>query len=274
MAIEDLPLDPSRPASPSSPPPPRTSPTRWIVVIAAAMAAGAVLTFFWMSRTQPSPASPAPTAATDVPTGANRPDRQPLNLPGLDGADTFLADLVMALSRHPLIARVVATEDLVRIVALAVVQIGDGKTPATPLAALQPSGRLQVIGAPTGTLNPASYERWNAATAALVSVDAAAAAQLYVNVKPLFDEAVVELGQPGGDFDDSIVLAIRTLAATPDVTDGPVLLRRPGYFEHEDATLRALLPVQKQFLLIGPDNRRQVMDWLEQLATNLDLRLN
>jgi len=272
MAFEDLPLDPSRPVAP--PPPPRTSATRWIVVIAAAMAGGALLTFWWMSRVQPSPAAPVPTVATDVPTSANRPDRQPMNLPGLDGADTFLAELVMALSRHPVIARLVATPDLVRAVALAIVQIGDGKTPASPLAALQPSGRLQVIGAPTGTLNPASYERWDAATAALVSVDAAAAAQLYVNVKPLFDEAVVELGQPGGDFDLTIVTAIGTLAATPDISDDPVLLRRPGYFEHEDPTLRALLPVQKQFLLIGPDNRRQIMDWLRQLATNLDLRLN
>jgi hypothetical protein len=185
----------------------------------------------------------------------------------------FLAELVGALSRHPVVARLVATPDLVRALALAVVQIGDGKTPATPLGALQPAGRLQVIGSPSGRLNPASYERWNPAVAALVSVDAAEAAQLYVNVKPLFDEAVVELGQPGGDFDDVIVLAIRTLAATPDLADDPVLLSRPGYFEHEDAALRALLPVQKQFLLIGPDNRHQVMDWLRQLATNLDLRI-
>jgi hypothetical protein len=274
MAIDDLSHDPAGPVPPSGGPPARTSATRWILVIVAAMAAGAFLTFSWMSRTQSSPVAPAPTAATDVPTGANRPDRQPLNLPGLDGADTFLADLVSALSRHPMIARLVATPDLVRSVALAVVQIGDGKTPASPLAVLQPSGRLQVIGAPTGTLNPASYDRWNVATAALVSIDAAAAAQLYVNVKPLFDEAVVELGQPGGDFDLAIVTAILTLAATPDISDEPVLLSRPGYFEHEDAALRALLPVQKQFLLIGPDNRRQIMDWLRQLATNLDLGID
>jgi hypothetical protein len=31
--------------------------------------------------------------------------------------------------------------------------------------------------------------------------------------------------------------------------------------------------VQKQFLLIGPDNQRRVLSWLEETAGHLDLSL-
>jgi hypothetical protein len=276
---DDLPLETGRApagaegrdAAPARLPPSRLpSVLRWVLVIAGAMAAGAALTFWWMSRTQPAPVEPAPTTATDVPLGANRPSPDPMPLPPLDDSDTFFQGLVSTLSEHPVLARLLATKGLVRSGALAVVQIGDGKTPATPLTVLRPSSRLQVAGSPSGQLDPRSYDRWNGAVAALTSIEPASAAQLYVNVKPLFDEAYRELGQ-GSDFDAAIVAAIAMLSETPALDDDPVLARRPGYFEHEDADLRALRPVQKQFLLIGPDNRAAVLRWLNELATHLDL---
>ena len=58
----------------------------------------------------------------------------------------------------------------------------------------------------------------------------------------------------------------------PVQTDDAQLLRRTTYLEHEDAASRALPPVQKQFLLIGPKNRRRVMDWLRQVADRLEIK--
>jgi len=280
MPYEDLPLDPS-------PPPGRTPPEsahghrpsvlRWILVVVAAMATGGLLTFWWMSRTQPEPATPAPTTATDVPIGTNRPAAEDLTLPELDQSDTFLRQLVSVLSSHPLLSRLMTTDHIVRAATLAVVQIGDGKTPATPLRVLRPSQRLTLQGPASAEtsparVDPASYRRWDDAVGALVSVDPADAAQFYVNVKPLFDEAYQELGQ-GHDFDRAIVAAVVMLAGTPEPSADPMLLRRPGYFEHDDAALRSLRPVQKQFLLIGPENRTRVLTWMRQVATNLDLEL-
>ncbi len=278
MTYDDLPLSTSRPGEeepPGSRRPERSSVLRWVVVITAAMAAGGLLTFWWMSRTQPEPASPAPTMATDVPIGTNRPAAEDLTLPELAESDGFLRELVAVLSQHPLLARVMAGQQIVRSATLAIVQIGDGKTPATPLSMLRPSTRLRLLGpasadAPASRIDPATYERWNAAVAALTSIEPADAAQLYVNVKPLFDEAYEELGQ-GADFDRAIVAAVGMLAGTPEPASDPLLLRRPGYFEHDDATLRSLRPVQKQFLLIGPENRRRVLNWLRQVTTQLDL---
>jgi hypothetical protein len=274
MAFDDLPLD--RPASPEPPAPPARppSPTRWVVIGAGAVIAGALLALWWMSRAQPVATVPAPTAATDVALKSKRPKGQPLDLPPLGESDTFIQDLISTLSRHPTLARLLATKGIVRQATLAVVQIGEGKTPASPLAVLRPASRLRIIGTSTGKVDPITYIRWDSAVAGLVSVDPAEAAKVYVNVKRLFDEAYRDMGHQSGDFDEAIVRAIRTLDATPAIAGDPVLLQRPNYFEHEDPALSSLLPVQKQLLLIGPAHRKRVMAWLRQFADELDLRID
>jgi hypothetical protein len=92
-----------------------------------------------------------------------------------------------------------------------------------------------------------------------------------VNVKPLVDEAYIELGHADGNFDAAIVRAIQMLADTPTPAQTPTVLARPGYLEYEDPALRALKPVQKQFLLLGDANRRRLVTWLHEVARNLDL---
>ena len=270
MTFEDVPLD--RPPS-HQPLGTRSSPTRWIILAAGAVLVGALLTLWWMSRTRPTPTTPAPTQATEAPS-PKRPKAEAGPLPPLAESDTYLRDLISALSQHPVLAKLLATKGLVRGATLAVIQIGDGKTPASPLTVLRPASRLQIAGATSGRIDPANYSRWDGATGALISVDPIHAAQLYVSVKPLFDEAYGELGHPNGNFDEAIVRAIRTLDDTPQLKTEPTLSRHQSYFEHENPDLKSLLPVQKQLLLIGPDNRRKVMQWLKELATNLDLKID
>src|SRR6185436_9536326 len=140
-----------------------------------------------------------------------------------------------------------------------------------PLKALRPSSRAAMVGTGSGSLDPRSYRRWDAATAALLSLPPEDVAQLYVNVKPLFDQAYQDLGHSDPDFDRAIVKAIETLSETPRLTTEPILLSKPGYVEHEDPALKALLPVQRQFLLAGPENQRQIVSWLKRVASSLDL---
>lgn len=273
MAFDDLPLNRPSPLPGERRGDSQASPARWVVLAAVAIALAALLALFWMSRARPGTVTPTPTTATDVAVGTNRPKRQPLDLPALDTSDTFLREMVATLSRHPLIARLIATDGIVRTTALAIEQIGNGRTPALPLKVLRPSSRLAIVGGETGRIDPRTYARWDAASASLVTINPSDAAQLYVNVKPLFDEAYRELGHPNGDFDASIVRAIEMLNDTPRLTAEPELLRRPGYYEHSDATLRSLPPVQKQFLLIGLDNRQKILAWLKRFATTLDLKI-
>jgi hypothetical protein len=275
MAYDDLPLRPAGAPDPPSGSTERPSPTRWVIVVAAGAIGLAVLVLWWLSRAQPDPGVPAATTAmTEGTLQSERPQRQPLELPGLADSDGLMRELAATLSRHALLARLVAPRGVVRTAALAVIQVGDGKTPAQPLAPLRPDRRVEIAGGPSGPIDRGNYARWDSATQALLSIAAPDAAQVYVNVKPLFDEAYVELGHPDGDFDEAIVRAIRLLASTPDVSADPILLRRAGYFEHEDPVLRALKPVQKQLILLGDERRRQIMGWLTRFARNLDLRID
>lgn len=277
MTFEDVTIDrgPHHPLPEPDGPPPQEggSAWRWIVVGLAGVAAGAVLMFWWMSRAQPSPATPASPTVVDTASASNRPKRQPLDLPLLDNSDTLIRSLVSALSNHPWLARQIATPGLVRSTTLAVVQIGDGRTPAESLRALRPTSRLQIAGSASGKIDAASYRRWDVVSGALTSVSPADAAQLYVNIKPLVDQAYIELGHGGGDFDQAIVRAIQMLVETPEIQGDPVLNRRTGYFEYEDPALRALKPVQKQLILMGPENRQRLVTWLRQFAVALDLKL-
>jgi hypothetical protein len=269
MALDDLRYEPT--GGPSPAPPTRPGVLRWIAVALAGLAAGSLLTFWWMNRAQPPATAPAATLTSDAMLPINRPAAQPIPLPPLNASDSFLRELVAALSRHPTLARWLATPDLVRGAALAVVQIGDGRTPSVPLLALRPDSRVGTSGSDADLLDPASFRRWESAVRALTSIEPADAAQVYVNVKPLLAEAYRELGYPSGNFDEAVLRAIRMLAETPAAPDPPRLLKRPAYLEYEDATLRSLRPVQKQLLLIGPDNRRQVMAWLRRFGAALDL---
>jgi hypothetical protein len=250
------------------------SPLRWILLGLAAVAAGVALTLWWLSRAQPSPATPAPTTPVQVPLETSRPQAQEIPLPGLDESDTLLRGLVSSLSKHPLLAALLVPKGLVRSVVLSVVQIGDGVTPVAALAPARPTTRLRIQGDTTARIDPASYQRWDGAVAALTSIDPAELAQTYVNLKPLFDQAYRELGHPNGNFDDAIVRAYQTLDATPQITTDPILIRRSGYYEHDDPSLRALLPVQKQLLLMGAAHRQRVMGWFRQVATLLALKID
>ena len=271
--MEDLPLNRPTPRLHEPSPPRQSSPIQWVLVGVAGVAVGAALTFWWLTRAQPAPAPPPSAAVTNADTGSSRPKRQLIDLPSLNESDGLLQSLVATLSQHPTLARFLATRGVMRASTLAVVQIGDGRTPDKPLLALRPSTRAAITGASSGPLAETNSARWDTVAAALTSVSPADAAQLYVNVKPLVDEAYIELGHADGNFDAAVVRAIQMLADTPTPASPPTLLKRPGYLEFEDPQLKALKPVQKQFLLMGADNRRRIVAWLREVARSLDLDL-
>jgi len=271
MPFDDLHLD--RPPAPRRPPA-RSATSRWVILGAGTVVAGALLALWWLGHAQPPPAVLAPTTATDIARPPTRPQREPLQLPPLADSDAALRDLFATLSKSPLLTHLLAQRGIVRAGTLAVVQIGDGKTPAVPLAALRPTDRVSINGGAVGRVDPGSYARWNGAVRALTSINSTDAARVYVNLKPLFDQAYRELGYPDGDFDDAIVRAIRMLIQTPDPPSDPILLKRPAYYEHEDAALRNLTPVQKQLLLTGAEHRHQILAWLRQFAATLELKID
>ena len=275
MALDDLHLHRDSTEGPPQPPARRAaSPARWIVVGAVVVASAALVYLWWLGRATSEPVTPAPAAPTEVAVQGHRPKRQPIELPALDASDILVRELVATLSQHPLLARLLANPALVRTAVLTVEEVGDGKTPAAPLAALRPTGRLALIGSGSeGRVDARSYTRWDPAAEALSSVRPNEAAQLYVNLKPLFDEAYRGLGHPDSDFDTGIIRAIQMVEDTPEPSAELTLLRLSGSYEHTDLALKSLPPLQKQLLLLGPENRRRVKDWLTRFAEALDLKI-
>lgn len=272
---DDLPLGRSTP--PDRPPqyepsePERGPLVRWIIVGLACLVAGGLLAWWWMSRSQPTPPAASTPSSTDT-VAESRPEPEPLVLPPLEESDTFVRDLVATLSNHPTLARLLASPALVRGMTVGVIQIADGRTPVEWLQPLRPATRMEITGDESGAITPESHARWNQVAAAVSSVSPADAAQLYVNLRPLIDQAYGEVGQPDGDFDKTILRAAEMLRATPNPSTPPVVVRRRGYFEFEDPSLQALRPVQKQLLLLGPENRRQLMAWIDAFLRELDLQ--
>src|SRR5688572_27651635 len=111
MAFENFPLERTPQPRRSST---RSSPSRWVILAAGTVVALALLGLWWMGRAQPPEVMLAPASPSDAARPPSRPSRQPLELPSLAGSDSMLRELFATLSRHPMLARVLAQPGIVR----------------------------------------------------------------------------------------------------------------------------------------------------------------
>lgn len=268
-------LDPSNVEldKPSTPHVPRgrRSKTPW-VVLAAVIAVGAVVWFLVAPRDTASPdATPAgPQPGADAP-GSLGTAAVPIELPTLDAADPLVRQLVAALSSHPLVARWLATDGLIRNFTVVVENIAFGASPARHLQALRPAGSFRTIaGEDELRVDPRSYQRYTPIASAVDSIDAEGAARLYTLLKPRIEEAYAELGR-GESFDVALERAIVAMLRTPAL-DGDVPLVPTGIvFAFENRALERLTPAQKHVARMGPANVRTIQAKLRQIGTALGI---
>jgi hypothetical protein len=257
------------------PPPPPEPPSRrpvglWIAAALVILAA-AVAAFVLLRK------SPPPAAVTAAPTAAAQP--QPLGgppdtvvVPPLDDSDAFVRQLVQALSSHPTVGAWLATDGLIRSFTVAMVNIAEGNTPAGDLKVLRPAGAFVVVERGGNVvIDPASYQRYDALSAAAASVDPAGTARLYATLKPRIEEAHSELGLSATPVDRTLENAIVLLLDTPVVAE-PIRVEPHGIgYGFADARLERLAPAQKQLLRMGPKNVRVVQSSLRSIALALGI---
>lgn len=237
----------------------------FVGVVALAIVAGVASYDFFVAE----PPAEEPAAGGEVPATAPpaRDDDAPPAPAPLDGSDGMVRDLVTTLSPHPGLAAWLIPDDLVRIFVVVVDNVADGHTPAEHLPPWRPTRRFQTAGAsPALRVAPLSHARYDTLAEIVAAIDPAVAAELYRTLRPLFATAYAELGRGGGEFDATVLRAMRNLLETPVVERDVRLVHRAPFFEFADPALEDLLPVQKQFLGMGPRNVRAVQASLLEIA--------
>ena len=245
-----------------------------IAIIAVALVVFLAGGAWWMSRpTRPAEtanASPKVVTATEAPI--DKPPAPPVNLPPLAQMDGYLRPLLSALSSRPELARWLATDDLVRQLAMAIDQAAVGGSPARDFKVLAP--RTPFVAAGRGlrrTIDPASYRRYDGLVQTVTSIDASSVAKIYKTIRPRLNEAYRGVGNPTGDVDRALAQVFDILLDTPVVKDpiAIVVSDKGGGWAYEDDELESLTPTQKQLLRMGSANVDRLLVWLRSLQASL-----
>lgn len=236
-----------------------------IAIILVAIIGGGL---WWYSRsTVPSNASPQAVAATEAPIDTpSSPAPPSVNLPPLDQMDAFLRPLLQALSNRPELANWLATDDLIRQIAMAIDQASVGASPARDFKVLAPTSPFAASGrGPRRVIDQASYRRYDGLAQTVTTIDAAKVAEIYKTIRPRLNEAFQQSGNPGGNVEVALIKTLDILIETPTVRDPIAIVESGGAWAFADEDLEALLPTQKQLLRMGPANADRVKAWLRAL---------
>jgi hypothetical protein len=244
--------------------------TRSIAVIATLLVVLIAGGAWWLSRPTQRPVNATPNAVTATEGPIDKP-APPVNLPPLDRMDDYLRPLLSALSSRPELARWLATDDLVRQLAMALDQASAGNSPARDFKVVKPSTPFKVSSrGGTRTIDPSSYQRYDGLVTTITSIDASKVAQIYKTIRPRLNEAYQGLGHANGNVDTALQRTLDTLIDTPVVKD-PIVVRETGGagWAYDNGDLESLMPAQKQLLRMGSANVDRLLVWLRALQNAL-----
>ena len=192
-------------------------------------------------------------------------------LPLLNDSDQLIRDGVVSLTRHEGVNVWLSPNELIRKFVAFVDGIAIGQVAKDPVRILTPEGPFlaRPISEEVYLLDNASYKRYDFFTAVVVSLDARRAAEFFILVKPMLQEAYDELGYPNKKFDDVVFQAIGRLLETPVVNEPIRLVRPVVMYQFEDKKLESLSAAQKQLIRMGPRNTRTLQVKLSEIALEL-----
>lgn len=248
------------------------------VLVAALIAAGVALYYFWPlhpeppTSTVPTPQPQAAAPASDQPRAEHPVEAAPAAapLPALAESDSSVRESLSGLFGSSSFDKLFQPQDVIRRF-VATIDNLPRKSVSQRLSPLKPvpgsfrvaeSGGSIVI-APDNAARYAPYVR------ALETLDSARLVAIYVHFYPLFQQAYTELGYPNRYFNDRVFEVIDQLLATPDV-NGPLVLTQPKVlYEFADPALQDLSAGQKMLLRMGPENEAKVKVKLRELKRAL-----
>ena len=262
-----------------------------IVVLLLVVSGGVVLlTGVWPpEEAQPKPpipvVAPAPVPVAvepeiEEPTTPEPPPPPPVPveepLPRLEESDDAVRD---ALGDIPLGAagqQYLIPGNIIERSASVVYLMAQGDVPYKLLPVSRPKAAFPISDDGTRVVtDPAGFERYDALTQWLQSLDLASLLSSLEWFIPLFREAWSYYGEDPAAFDMAVVMTLDLIITTPELDLSEArLIRKEAVWIFEDPAIEALAPIQKQVLRMGPDNAEIVKAkaaearalWLSQLS--------
>ncbi len=268
-----------------------------IIALALLASAIALALVWWFGISEPGRVEPAapqaerPVALAETPDLPKAPAIQhpiepapALNaepLPSLDGSDAWFARaLSELLGRDPVLSQIQA-EGFVRRVVATVDNLPSSHAARRLWPLGQAPGRF-LVRAESGqdVIDPGNSLRYTMFVVLAESISVERAAALYRSAYALFQRAYVELGYPGGYFNDRLVAVIDHLLAAPEPDEpvavrlvevqGPIGSSRPWVnYEFVDPDLQSSSAGHKLMVRMGLDNELRLKARLREVRAAL-----
>lgn len=252
------------------------TPLRIMLAVVTALAIAAAAWFFWPRELPPPPPGPVSREAPAFPPVPGPPQypiappaASQVPLPALKESDPAMVE-ALAQAFGAALEKLFRLEDIVRNVVATIDNLpreaySSRLNPARPIAGTFATtgkdGELAI--APE---NAARYAPW---VAFAEGVDAGTLVGVYVRFYPLFQQAYVELGYPGGYFNDRLVEVIDHLLEAPEVQE-PVLLAVPHVlFEFAEPELEQRSSGQKALMRMGNANAARLKAKLREIRAEI-----
>lgn len=190
------------------------------------------------------------------------PKEKTIPLPTLDESDLWLQKNMPSLTWRQELLQLVIDEDMIRRFVVFTDNFAKGilayehsplVLPQTPFSANESKDPLNSIVS-TLTWNEDSTDRFSLYVDLLRSIDSDLLVQWYIDLKPLIDQAFLELGYPEEEFTDILQASI-TRVLDMELPKEPLELTRPSVmYKFKNPEIEALDESDKLLLRIGKEN--------------------
>ena len=263
-----------------------------ILVLLLVIAGGVVLlTGIWPPEEEPAPTVTAPPPApppapviTELEEPAVEPPPPPPApveepLPRLEESDDAVRDAVGDIPLGTAGQQYLIPGNIIERSASVVYLMAQGDVPYKLLPVSRPKAAFPISDDGTQVVtDPAGFERYDALTQWLQSLDLKSLLSSLEWFIPLFREAWSYYGEDPAAFDMAVVMTLDLVIASPEVDLSEArLIRKEAVWIFEDPAIEGLAPIQKQVLRMGPENAEIVKAkaaearglWLDQLSGSI-----
>ena len=263
-----------------------------IVVLLLVISGGVVLlTGIWPAGEKPAPVVTAPPPAplpapvvaeieepTPEPQPSPPPPPAPVEepLPRLEESDDAVRDALGDIPLGTAGQQYLMPGNIIERSASLIYLMAQGDVPYKLLPVSRPKAAFPISDDGTQVVtDPAGFERYDALTQWLESLELEPLLSSLEWFIPLFREAWSYYGEDRAAFDMAVVMTLDLVIATPEVDLSDVrLIRKEAVWIFEDPAIEGLAPIQKQVLRMGPENAKILKAkaaemrglWLNQLS--------